>query len=274
MDWSLVLVSQSIDVAVHSAGRNWWLELAPEDFSRALGVLEQFQRENRWRRAQAPAQGVGGWLHPAVTIWAALVVAVFLVQPAPFKDPASPGVFTVHAFRAGAWWLTLTATLLHADLTHLASNLTFGVLLLGSCMARFGPGTSLSLSTLAGAAGFALVGLVREPASASVGASGVIMGALGLLSAGTVHDWNHLPPRLRRRRLAIDWMRGMMLFTLLGLDPSSDVVAHAGGFLAGTALGLAATPRTPPQATPLREGSLMAAWALALAAAWLAAVYP
>ena len=63
----------------------------------------------------------------------------------------------------------------------------------------------------------------------------MVMGALGLLAAQSLPLWRQHP---RAGRLALtSALAGLMLFVLLGLDPSTDVVAHAGGFVAGGLLG-------------------------------------
>jgi membrane associated rhomboid family serine protease len=141
-------------------------------------------------------------------------------------------------------------------------------------MGRFGPGTALVLASACGAAGFGVAALVRDPSAASVGASGVIMGALGLLSAGSLRNWRHLPAPLRRRQVALDWIRGGMLFVLLGLSPDSDLVAHTGGFLTGLLAGTLACLSPLETTHPRRENALLATWFLSIAAAWAHALRP
>ena len=56
-----------------------------------------------------------------------------------------------------------------------------------------------------------------------------------------------------------------MLFTLLGLSPGTDVVAHFGGFVAGLGLGLVLTlaaPLTKSPSTNLMAGLLFTALVL------------
>jgi membrane associated rhomboid family serine protease len=174
------------------------------------------------------------------------------------------------AARDGEWWRLFTATTLHADLAHLAANLTLGFLLLGLAMARWRAGPSLLSVLLAGAAGN-LASLLASPAPhSSLGASGMVMGALGLLAAGALlphpagFDW---------RAVGRSLGGGALLFILLGLNPASDVVAHLGGFLAGLALGTILA-RVPERARgrpwfgrltgACAGGTLLVTWALAL----------
>jgi membrane associated rhomboid family serine protease len=69
----------------------------------------------------------------------------------------------------------------------------------------------------------------------SLGASGMVMGALGLLAVQPVSFWRE---NLRVWKLALAGIAaGVMLFVLLGLSPGTDIVAHAGGFISGLVLG-------------------------------------
>jgi membrane associated rhomboid family serine protease len=72
---------------------------------------------------------------------------------------------------------------------------------------------------------------------ASLGASGMVMGALGLI---TVHSMLHQEPAPTRGRRSIrGFCAGVLLLVLLGFNPhpQTDVLAHVVGFLAGLLLG-------------------------------------
>ena len=61
MDWSLVLVSQGIEVALdrEPTGNTWNLLVAPADHRRSLTAIRQFRLENRgfqWRRGGDPGR--------------------------------------------------------------------------------------------------------------------------------------------------------------------------------------------------------------------------
>ena len=157
----------------------------------------------------------------------------------------------------GQWWRLFTAIFLHANLGHLAENASIGLVLLGLVMGGYGTGVGLLAALLAGAGGNVLAWLVYEN-HLSLGASGMVMGCLGLLAAQSI-------PRARERRPGM-WKyalagtaAGLMLFALLGTSPGSDVVAHLGGFVVGFALGvpLALAPRlTHRTAVNLLAGGL------------------
>jgi membrane associated rhomboid family serine protease len=148
------------------------------------------------------------------------------------------------ALAHGEWWRLFTATWLHADLGHIAMNLLFGIPFLGLVMGRYGPGVGLLAAYFAGVGGNLITGLVYGEAHLGLGASGVVMGALGMFSVQSV-------ALLKRgnkntfRFFAGGILAGVLLFVLLGVDPEADVVAHLGGFIAGLLLGslLALAPR-------------------------------
>ena len=97
---------------------------------------------------------------------------------------------------------------------------------------------------LAGVGGNIMAGLIHDQAQRGLGASGVVMGALGLLttqSFGLVKRPHANAPRL----FAGGILAGVLLFVFLGTSPGTDVVAHFGGFITGLVLGslLALAPR-------------------------------
>ena len=63
----------------------------------------------------------------------------------------------------------------------------------------------------------------------------MVMGALGLLAVQSAGSLRSSPHAVRRAVVGI--LAGFLLFVLQGLNPASDVLAHAGGFVTGIALG-------------------------------------
>ena len=147
------------------------------------------------------------------------------------------------ALASGEWWRIFTAEVLHADLLHFATNAVFGLLLLGLAMGRYGAGVGLLAAYLAGAGGNVVSWLLHSETHRALGASGVVMGALGLLVPQSVTSLRGNP---RALHLAFSGLTGgVLLFVLLGLSPGTDVAAHFGGFAAGAFIGfwLALVPR-------------------------------
>lgn len=139
----------------------------------------------------------------------------------------------------GEGWRLLSYGFLHAGALHLLAN-TLAILTVGAFLCReLGPSRFLALHVsgiLAGGFAFAAFG----PANAvSVGASGGVFALAGALAALAIR--RH--PRVSPRSLAVD----LSLMAAFSAVAGVDWLAHAGGFAAGLALGLAMTraPRKP-----------------------------
>ncbi len=236
LEWSLVLASQGLEAVINhdpEAGE-WQLLLPDAEIGPALRHLRSYRVENRGWPWQQPV-----FDHAALFDWACLgwvaIGIIFLLL-----SEASPVIKTIgrmngELFFKGEWWRPFTATWLHGDAAHLASNIGIGLPLLGLAMGRYGTGVGALAAWLAGAAGnlFA-VALAPHPHN-SLGASGVVMGCLGLVA---MQSWPLITAHPHSVRFAIGGLLGgTMLFVLLGLSPGTDILAHLGGFLAGLILG-------------------------------------
>jgi rhomboid protease GluP len=269
MDWSLVLVSQGIESVIEpSEGGGWSLLIEAKNSEVAFKTLRQYQVENRgwpWRQALPWPESHFDWLSFA---WAALLVFfhwVGSVQPTLYDR----GMMDSKAVLAGQWWRIFTAVTLHKDVAHLGENLSIGVVLFGLAMGRYGTGTGLLAAYAAGICGnLASLWLNAKPFS-GLGASGMVMGALGLLAAQTI-----LPDAQKsvgRRFVGVG--AAVLLFILYGFSPGADTAAHIGGFVAGLVLGMVLI-RLPEKywrslAMNLTSGLLLlvlvgAAWCMAL----------
>ena len=239
MDWSLVLVSQDIPTTIsHSEETGWALLVHPQDVERAIKAIRQYHIENRhweWRQQLPWSKVTFHW--GAVPACLLLAIIYELSTGAPSLYPA--WIFDSAAVRAGQWWRLFTAVLLHSDLGHLLANVTTGVLLFGLAMARFGAGCGLLAAYVAGAAGNLAGLLLYGRPYTGLGASGMVMGALGLLTLHSAAQWRSNPNTARD--LMRGGLAGVLLFLILGLgrnsDSKTDFVAHLGGFLAGGILG-------------------------------------
>ena len=269
MDWSLVLISQGIDSTIDHTGDDagWGLLVASENYQNAVAAIRQYTIENRgwpWQREIFYPGLMFDWGSLA---WVTLLLLFFALDVQ--FNLRTRGVMESATVGHGQWWRLFTAMWLHGDISHLAANATIGIVLLGLTMARFGTGAGLLAAYLAGAGGNVLVFLLLPTRGPSLGASGMVMGCLGLLAAESLS--------LRRKKsLSPNYVLagiagGVMLFALLGLSPGTDVLAHLGGFLTGLALGglLASFPFSA-KSTPanLACGCLFAC--LAILPWWLA----
>lgn len=274
MDWSLVLVSQGIDAVIERDPETlvWRLLVSPLDYPRAMGVIQQYRAENRpaaWQQ-QLPWSGlIFDWrcLMPIVVF-----VFLFAVEATGRGNLRDAGMMDNQAVHAGAWWRLFTAVTLHGDLAHLAANATTGLILLGLAMGTYGAGTGLLTSFLAGVGGN-VAGFFLYPSShRGLGASGMIMGALGLLAAQWI---SLLKNGLTPRQLAVRGvLSGTLLLVLLGFSPQQnvDVLAHVAGFVTGALLGglLAFLPQKARSSTWLDWTSAGLSAAIVAVTWWLA----
>lgn len=238
LEWSLALVSQDIPCILHPPAppTGWTLEVHAQDARRALHTLRLYVAENR-RPPPALTPALGELIfHWGVVSWCLILLLVHVLSLDPHQPWRTAGVFDTVAWQRGDWWRPLTATFLHAGPGHLAANLTTGFLLLGLAMGRFGVGPTLLGSLLAGTAANLLAWLVRGHDYVGLGASAVVLGALGLLAVSIILDTR--AQRLSLATLGRSLLGGLLLFILLGTSPESDVLAHAAGMAAGVALGL------------------------------------
>jgi rhomboid protease GluP len=272
MDWSLVLASQDIHPVIAPPGEapEWSLLIEPSQYERALAAIQQYRLENRgwsWRK-ELPGGNIE--IHSGALFWCLFLAFCHWIVT--FVDPGlhAAGKMDSVAVRAGAWYRLFTPILLHSDLAHLMANVTFGILVLGLSMARFGPGPTLLCAYLAGALGN-LMGLAfySHPYT-GVGASGMMMGALGILCAHSMGLWRKSPKAARYVFSGV--FAGLLLFVMFGVDPTSDVLAHLGGFLAGVFFGalLSCVPESILRHKPLNvallavlTGTIALTWGLA-----------
>jgi membrane associated rhomboid family serine protease len=274
MDWSLVLVSQGIEATIERdpEANLYRLVVDAPDYTKALRTLRQYRVENRhqvWRQ-QLPWTGlVFDW---RCVLPLAFFVFLFAIQVTGRGDLQSAGMMDNKAVHAGQWWRVFTAVTLHGDLAHLAANVSTGLLLLGLAMGALGPGIGLLASFLAGAGGNLAGLLFYSESHRGLGASGMVMGALGLLAAQWLALLRHgLSPRQFVLRGVLS---GCLLLVLLGFSPERnvDVLAHVAGFGTGLALGavLAFCPRNVLHGEWVDRTALAAVVGLVGATWWLA----
>jgi len=259
MDWALVLASQGIEATItRPEDGGWALLVDARDATPAFGALRQYQIENRgwqWRQTM-PISGLV--FHTGCLLWAGAMIASYYICETRFPRLEDLGIIDSNAVRAGQWWRLFTAVTLHENLPHLAANLTSGCLFLGLAMARFGAGVALLAAFLAGAAGN-LAGIYCYEEHRALGASGMVMAALGLLAAASFGEW-----RAGEKLGGMVWRAGAaaaLILVLFGFSPETDVVAHVGGFLAGALCG-ALLSLARPEA--LQKGFINAAATVAL----------
>lgn len=131
---------------------------------------------------------------------------------------------------AGEWWRLVTAIFLHAGLLHIGFNLW--------CLFDLGPAVESLFSTTkfivlylaTGIAGF-LLSLWWSPFGLSIGASGAILGLIGVLIGASFHH-GHLGKAYRG-----ELVRWVIYIFIFGLFFRTDNAAHLGGMASGALLG-------------------------------------
>jgi membrane associated rhomboid family serine protease len=273
MDWSLVLASQAIPTRLEAdvEGRHW-LEVPEADASTAQEVLKVYQAENRRWRWERRIPSTPLVFHWGSVVWVALILALHVVT---VRDASlyEAGVMNAVSVRAGEWWRPITAVTLHADSAHLAANAMSGFLFLGIAMGYWGAGLALLAALLAGVAGNFAGWAFYPETTRIVGASGMIMGAIGLLAVAPTPVGSLT--KLRFQVLLRALTPAAFLFVLLGFGPRphTDLIGHTAGFVAGMVFGLLLHPlrRRPQIRARLNQPAMIVAMAL-FAAAWIALV--
>lgn len=132
---------------------------------------------------------------------------------------------------SGEWWRLVTACFLHGGLIHIGFNLW--------CLFDLGPAVESLFSTpkfiflylATGIAGFVL-SLLWSPFQLSIGASGAILGLIGVLIGASFHHGG-----LGKDYRGQLW-KWVIYIAILGIImPGVDNAAHAGGLASGIVLG-------------------------------------
>lgn len=142
---------------------------------------------------------------------------------------------------AGEWWRVLTATFLHYGIVHLLANM-LGLYILGMfvesilgvkkfLIAYFfcGIGSMLTIATLA------ILMQVRE--LLGVGASGAIMGLLGVMAAILLKGWRREKAQIAARRLRLVVLIVVLQVISDIFTPQVSLVGHASGLVLGFLIG-------------------------------------
>jgi len=209
-------------------------------------------RAPRARAGSPPGRILGGLIPVPSTATSALVAANIALYAISWylsqAGASAPGGSEVQAqvlvrlgakfgplILAGEWWRLVTAIFLHAGLLHIGMNLW--------CLFDLGPTVESLFSTpkfivlylATGVAGF-MLSMWWSPYGLSVGASGAILGLVGILIGASYHH-GHLGKEYRSQLWR--WVIYIFLFGLLSavFGFGLDNAAHIGGLASGAALG-------------------------------------
>jgi membrane associated rhomboid family serine protease len=139
---------------------------------------------------------------------------------------------------SGQWWRIALAPLLHASMSHIIGN-SVALFFVGVRLEpMIGRGWFLLIfvaSALGGVAG-SLYG--NAPGLPSVGASGAITGLIGALFVMSFNPYADLDQQQAMRRTALRFGVPALLPLAFGSSGGVDYFAHAGGAIAGGAIGM------------------------------------
>lgn len=276
-EYALVLQSMGIPASQVDVPGASVLVVAPEFAPRAAAELESYVRENvDWPPRDEFVFDRTAGAYEALAYVVLLSFVHWLDVGGRFGiDWLASGRVAKAEIEGGEWWRALTGLTLHADLSHLGGNLFFGaffgVLLCHVMRSGLAWMTMLAGGTL----GNLLAALLAGDGYRAIGASTLVMSALGSLAA---YQW------AVRRRTRMSFRRqwgplffGVVLLGLLGFDTGRENVgygAHASGFLCGALLGLVhGRWALPERLSAAWQRGLLVATPLCLAAAWSLALF-
>jgi rhomboid protease GluP len=270
----LVLAAKGLAYDLAQLDDAWALLVAPPEAAAARDELIRYAAERSVVR-HAPAAftpfegaGVGAAIYALVLLLTAYCAGIQAFG----VDWLAAGALDSRVGAAGEWWRAVTALTLHLDQAHLLGNLLFGVGFGALASRAFGPGVAWASILVAGAAADYFDMLISPSTHRAVGASTAVFAALGLLAGFAWRQRLSLREQFRYRWGPL--FAGIFLLAFLGAGGEHvDVLGHALGFTAGTALGWtyarAGFPGT--RAGRLQTGMGMAALGL-VAVAWFLAL--
>lgn len=237
---ALVLAAAGIGCRLLPGDGEVRLYVAADEAERARFELWCFDRENARRSTPTPKPQGATYGVEAALAYCAVLMFFFAAdrREALSIDWSAAGAAQAGLILDGAWWRTVTALSLHADLAHLLGNMAFGVVT-GLLVAQLlGSGLAWLAILLAGALGNALNAAFQAGDHTAVGASTGVFGAVGILSG------------YARRSRVVPWQggirrwapvgAGLMLLAFLGFGGGrTDVWAHVAGFATGGVIGFA-----------------------------------
>lgn len=280
-EWLAVLCVAGITYHLSRRHAVWIIHLAPEHEDAARALIDDHEARHRdWPpRPLTETSAPGLWFDNLwAGFWGVYTVALFYLWQGPYRVSNAllrAGGAQRSAIRAGEWWRTVTALMIHADAGHLVSNLLFVFCFAALVVRLYGSGVGWLLIVVAGGLGNGLVAVTATRDGVGVGASTACFGALGLL---VIHGLiarlqRAVPWRERWYRAWLPLMGGLAMLSMTGASPGTDVVAHLFGFLAGMTIGLPFAAGFPRQPLPRPAQWLALAGVLGLVSAawWLAA---
>ncbi len=153
-------------------------------------------------------------------------------------------------------WRLVTAVFLHASLIHIIFNM-WVLMDIGPMVEElYGSARYLFLYILTGVAGYVVSSVVGH---LSIGASGALLGLIGLLLAASMQRGGAAAQMLRSS--LIKWVVYILIIGFM--FSGTDNAAHIGGLAAGFGLGKIVSDRQPQNATERKRANALG-WATAI----------
>ncbi|HVQ41228.1 MAG TPA: rhomboid family intramembrane serine protease [Vicinamibacterales bacterium] len=193
-------------------------------------------RSETLRRLMSERGAAATWTIAGVVI--AVGIIEWLTAGTELKTVARAGLVKP-LVSEGEWWRLVTSAFVHANLWHLAGNVTV-LVAVGRIVEAYAPRPWLLLTYASAAVAGNVVSWWLAPGADSLGASGAIMGVVGFLLVLGWRRPDDVPKTVRERVWMTVIAAGFIGALSIGLI---DNAAHAGGAVAGAVLGLIAVPR-------------------------------
>ncbi|HEX8905724.1 MAG TPA: rhomboid family intramembrane serine protease [Longimicrobiaceae bacterium] len=195
----------------------------------------------RYTQALAACIAAVVLVQAASALWQGNGIHIPIAPGSPSNVPSIEAAGVVKEYvRSGEWWRLLTGAFLHDGLLHFGMNV-LALLAIGRFLEAFAHRAYIPLVFLLSALAASATSYFFSYAEASVGASGGLLGLFGFLAVLARVRRRMMPPGFGRAILAdIGVIAAMGIFGAGYIDNA----AHAGGFVAGAALGWLMIPRS------------------------------
>ncbi len=272
LEWSLVLLSMKIPHRLRTEDGRSLIDVDEEFMEEAASQIRLYEEENaeEKKKDESPAAKYPSPILPVLAVFTALFIfQTILYQTQNYDLWLKLGNSSNLEIKNGEFWRVFTAMTLHADLAHFLSNAFMGGVVFYSLFSIYGSGIGLFLAVISGAAGNSAAAMFIPVEYHSIGASGAVFGAFGILAIDRM-----IRPRGRLKRP--DWkpvIAALAFLGLFGTSGGSDIIGHLMSLLSGLLIGLVSAVLTSEKYPGLPFRIFFACLSIALiTGSWMRAV--